>query len=65
MVDAGIVAIYGKRNQLCRFLVQDNKVVSDLNSFGNTHFPMIGIFVDDISQTEAASLSLKNVDGAL
>ena len=64
MVDAGIVAIYGSGINFAVSSSRINKVVSDLNSFGNTHFPMIGIFVDDISQTEAASLSLKNVDGA-
>jgi S1-C subfamily serine protease len=64
MVDAGVVATYGSGINFAVSSSRINKVVSDLNSFGNTHFPMIGIFVDDISQTEAASLSLKNVDGA-
>ena len=64
MVVACIVPIYGSGINFAVSSSRINKVVSDLNSFGNTHFPMIGIFVDDISQTEAASLNLKNVDGA-
>ena len=65
MVDAGIASIFGNGINFAVSSARISQVVSNLINFGSTSYPMIGVFVDDITQSQVASLGLKTVDGAL
>ncbi len=65
MVVAGVVPIFGSGINFAVSSARINQVVSNLIKFGTTSYPMMGVFVDDITQTQATSLGLKTVDGAL
>jgi serine protease Do len=65
MVVAGFIPIFGSGINFAVSSARINQVVSNLITFGFTNYPMMGVFVDDLTQTEAASLSLKTVSGAL
>lgn len=65
MVDAGIISMFGNGINFAVSSARINQVVSNLINFGSTSYPMMGVFVDDITQSQVASLGLKTVDGAL
>ena len=65
MVVAGFTPIFGSGINFAVSSARISQVVSNLINFGTTSYPMMGVFVDDITQNQVASLGLKTVDGAL
>jgi len=65
MVVAGINPIFGSDINFAVSSARINQVANELIQNGSAAYPEIGVFVDDITQTEAASLGLNTVSGAL
>ena len=65
MVVAGINPIFGSDINFAVSSARINQVANELIQNGSAVYPEIGVFVDDITQTEAASLGLNTVSGAL
>lgn len=65
MVVAAFNPIFGSGINFAVSSARINQVVSNLISSGSTSYPIMGVFVDDLTPTEAASLNIKTVSGAL
>lgn len=65
MVVASTLPIFGSGINLAFSAARINQVVTNLLTFGFTSYPIIGVFADDITPAEAATLGLTAVHGAL
>ena len=65
MVVAGVVPEYGSGINFAVSSARINQVANELIKNGSASYPEIGVFVDDITPTEASSLGMTSVNGAL